>query len=180
MEIKRVLNDDTRCHDEACTWHHSALSSLAGVVSHSTDQPGGKIHGQVKLAIWSSNVSHGNKVEPQARMSILILSKTYPTMGILSPLPRHASFLAGWVCFAEKATKSKSLISDFRFKILVQLTLLSEHLSNSIHSGKQLFFIIQSYSSSSLFHVLLYVAKGLSSLNNREKRTIWIDFARQT
>ena len=92
---KRVLNDDTRCHDEARTWHHSALSSLAGVVSHSTDQPGGKVHGQVKLAIWSSNISPENKVEPQVRLSILILSKPYPTMGILSPLPRHARLLAG-------------------------------------------------------------------------------------
>ena len=86
--------------------------------------------------------------------------------------------------FRRKTTKSKSLISDFSFKILAQLTLLSEHLSNSIHGGKQLFFIIQPYSSSSsLFHFLLYVAKGLSSLNNREKRMIRIEFvnlARQT
>ena len=78
--------------------------------------------------------------------------------------------------FRRKATTSKSLISDSSFKILVQLTILSEHLSNSIHGGKQLFFIIQPYSSSSLFHFLLYVVKGLSSLNNREKRTIRIKF----
>ena len=123
-KIKRVLNDDTRCHDEACTWHHSALSSLAGVVSHSTDQPGGKIHGQVKLAIWSSNESPENKVEPQARLSILILSKAYPTMGILSPLPRHAKLLTEGVCFCRKAIKSKSLFSDFSFQVLVWLTIL--------------------------------------------------------
>ena len=61
-EIKRVLNDDTWCHDEARTWHHSALPSLAGVVSHSTDQPGGKVHGQVKLAIMSSKVSPETKL----------------------------------------------------------------------------------------------------------------------
>ena len=94
-EIKQVLNDGTRCHDEARTWHHSALSSLAGVGSHSTDQPGGKVHDQVKLAIWSSNVSPENKVEPQVRLSILILSKAYPTKGTLSPLSRHARLLAG-------------------------------------------------------------------------------------
>ena len=44
-----------------------------------------KVHGQIKLAIWSSNVSPENKVEPQARLNILILSKAYPTKGILSP-----------------------------------------------------------------------------------------------
>ena len=77
-KIKRVLNDDTRCHDEARTWHHLALPSSAGVGSQSTDQPGGKVHGQVKLAIWSSNASPENKVEPQG-LSILILSKAYPT-----------------------------------------------------------------------------------------------------
>src|SRR6185503_11918342 len=85
--------------------------------------------------------------------------------------------------FRRKATKSKSLISNFSFKILVQLTILSEPLSKSIHGEKQLFFIIQPYSSSSLFHFLLYVAKGLSSLNIREKRTIRIEFvnlAKQT
>ena len=69
-------------------------------------------------------------MEPQARLSILILSKADPTIGILSPLPRHEGFwLEGFV--SPKATKSKSLISDFSFKILVQLILLSEHLSNS-------------------------------------------------
>ena len=50
----------------------------------------------------SSKVSPENKVEPHARLSILILSKAYPTMGILSPLPRHVRLLAGDVCLAEK------------------------------------------------------------------------------
>ena len=101
-EINRVLNDDTRCHDEARTWHHSELPSLAGVVSHSTDQPGGKTHSQVKLATLSSNKSPENKIEPQARLSILILSKAYPIKGILRPYSRHARLLAWGVCFAEK------------------------------------------------------------------------------
>ena len=35
-------------------------------------------------------------------LSILILSKAYPTLGILSPIPRHASFLALEVDLAEK------------------------------------------------------------------------------
>ena len=35
-------------------------------------------------------------------LSILILSKSYLTMGILSPIPRHASFLALKVYLAEK------------------------------------------------------------------------------
>ena len=42
----------------------------------------------------------------------LILSKTYPTMGILSPIFRHARLLAGGlVC--QKAAKSGSLFSIF-------------------------------------------------------------------
>jgi hypothetical protein len=41
-------------HDEAHTWHHSAESLLAGDGSHSTDQPVGKVLGQVKPAIISS------------------------------------------------------------------------------------------------------------------------------
>ena len=49
-------NSTDWCHDEACTRHHSVggVSAPAEGPSHSTDQPGGKVHGQVKLAIISS------------------------------------------------------------------------------------------------------------------------------
>ena len=57
-------------------------SPLAGVISHYTDQQGGKVQGQVKLANISSKVSPEIKIEPQARLSILILGKAYPTIGI--------------------------------------------------------------------------------------------------
>jgi hypothetical protein len=60
-KINDNSNDDTRYHDEARTWHHSALTSLAEDGSHSTDQPGGRVHGQVKLATMSSKVSPENK-----------------------------------------------------------------------------------------------------------------------
>ena len=35
-------------------------------------------------------------------LSILIISKAYPTLGILSPLPRHAKFFWLWSSFAER------------------------------------------------------------------------------
>jgi hypothetical protein len=60
-KINDSSNDDTRYHDEAPTWHHSALSPLARDVSHSTDQTEGRVHGQVKLATMSSKVSPENK-----------------------------------------------------------------------------------------------------------------------
>ena len=63
------------------------------------------------------------KTKPQARLSILILSKAYPTKGILSPLSRHARLLAWGVWFA-KSSKSRSLIAGFSFQLLVQLTIL--------------------------------------------------------
>ena len=65
-------------------------------------------------------------------------------------------WLEGFVC--RKAIKSRSLISYFSFQVLVQLTILGEHLSNSIHGGNN-------YLSSSnkihhhIFHLLLYVVK---------------------
>src|SRR6185503_12385288 len=79
-------------------------------------------------------------------------------------------WLEGFVC--RKAVKSRSLISDFSFQVLVQLTILNEYLSNSIHGGKQLSFIIQPtiFIIIIIFHFLLYVAKGLSSLIVRERR----------
>ena len=35
-------------------------------------------------------------------LSILILGKTYPSMGILSPITRHEKLFGSGVCFAEK------------------------------------------------------------------------------
>jgi hypothetical protein len=65
-ENKRKSNDDTRYHDEARTSHHSVLSSLPVDVSYSTDQPGGRVHDQVKLATMFSKVSPENKATSKA------------------------------------------------------------------------------------------------------------------
>ena len=60
------------------------------------------------------------------------------------------------------------------FIILVQLTILNEHLSLIIHVGElikhpSVFIII-------MFHLLLYVAEMLSSLIDHERRLIRIEF----
>jgi hypothetical protein len=79
-KINDSSNDDTRYHDEARTWHHSALSSLAGDASHSTDQLEGRVHGQVKLAIMSSKVLPENKVT--SKVEYTDTQKAYLTSGI--------------------------------------------------------------------------------------------------
>ena len=63
--------------------HHSAggVSARAEGPSHSKDQLGGRVQGQVKPAIISSE-SVPKKTVPQARLSILIFSKTYPSSDI--------------------------------------------------------------------------------------------------
>ena len=43
-------------------------------------------------------------------LSILILSKAYPTMGILRPLSRHAKLFGSGVYLLEKATNNGSLL----------------------------------------------------------------------
>ena len=150
------------------SWWSPYMTSLGTVIIGRSRIPfhrptRGTVHGQVKLATFSSNKSPENKIEPQARLSILILSKAYPTKGILSPLSRHARLLAWGVWFA-KSSKSRSLIAGFSFQVLVQLTILGEHLSNSIHGGKQISFNIQPIIFIIIiFHFLLYVAEGLSS-----------------
>jgi cytochrome bd-type quinol oxidase subunit 2 len=70
--------------------------------------------------------------------------------------------------FAEKAIKSKSLISSFSFHILVSLIILGKHLSIQTWWN----YLHPTILRSSLFNFLLYAAKGLSSLNLRERRTI--------
>ena len=60
------------------------------------------------------------------------------------------------------------------FIILVQLTILNEHLSLIIHVGElikhpSVFIVI-------MFHLLLYVAEMLSSLIDRERLSIRIEF----
>jgi hypothetical protein len=53
---------------------------LAGDGSHSTDQPGGTAKGQDALSTWFST---GIPESSFSKLSILILSKTYPGLGIL-------------------------------------------------------------------------------------------------
>ena len=62
---------------------HSAAGWLAPAEgpSHSTDQPGGKVHGQVRLANRSSKLVPEKQCH-KARLSILILSKTDPSPDI--------------------------------------------------------------------------------------------------
>ena len=77
-------------------------------------------------------------------------------------------FLAGGVCFAEKQLVVDPYLSILAFIILVQLTILDQHLSLIIHVGKTI-----KHPSISIilnFHLLLYVAKMLSSLIVRERR----------
>ena len=58
------------------------------------------------------------KTKPQARLSMLILSKTYPTKGILSPLSRHAKLLAWGVCFAKKHLKVSPYFQHFSSSLM--------------------------------------------------------------
>ena len=50
-------NDDKGVTMKPDSWHHSFLSSPAGDVSHYTDQPGGRVQGQVRLANMSTKVT---------------------------------------------------------------------------------------------------------------------------
>ena len=75
------------------------------------------------------------KTKPQVRMSILILSKTCKAFGLRG-------------LFCQKAVKSRSLIAGFSFQVLVQLTILGEHLSNSIH-GKNNYLLSSNQPNSS-------------------------------
>jgi hypothetical protein len=59
-KIDDSFNNDTRYHDETRTL-------LAGDVSHSTDQPAGRVYGHVKLATMSSEVSPKNKATIKAK-----------------------------------------------------------------------------------------------------------------
>jgi hypothetical protein len=117
-----------------------------------------------------------SKFMPQARLSILILSKAYSTKGILSPLTRHERLLAGGVCFAEKHLIVSPCFQVLAFRSQFRLTILDEQLSANNHGGKHLSFINQPPLIIIIFLFLLYVAEVLSSLINREKRTIRIEF----
>ena len=83
-------------------------------------------------------------------------------------------FLAGGVCFAEKATNSRSLLSVFSFHNSSSINhsrwaSISNHPCWKIINHPSIFIIIN-------FHLLLYVAEVLSSLINHEWRPIRIEF----
>ena len=83
-------------------------------------------------------------------------------------------FLAGGVCFAEKATNNRSLLLDFSFHNSSSINhsrwaSISNHPCSKTINHPSIFNII-------IFHLLLYVAEVLSSLINRERRPIRIEF----
>jgi len=114
--------------------------------------------------------------ELQFFLGLQILSKAYPTKGILSPLTRHERLLARGVCFAEKHLIVSPCFQVLAFRSQFRLTILDEQLSANNHGGKHLSFINQPPLIIIIFLFLLYVAEVLSSLINREKRTIRIEF----
>ena len=62
-----------------------------------------------------------------------------------------------------KSIKSRSLISNFSFQVLVQLTILGEHLSNSIHGGNNYF--------SSINHIHHHQLSFLTICSRRVKQS---------
>ena len=85
--------------------------------------------------------------------------------------------------FAEKHLIVSPYFQVLAFRFQFRLTILGEQLSTNKHGGKQLSFIDKPSLIIINFLFLLYVAEVLSSLINREKRTIRIEFlnlARQT
>ena len=62
-----------------------------------------------------------------------------------------------------KSIKSRSLISNFSVQVLVQLTILGEHLSNSIHGGNNYF--------SSINHILHHHLSLLTLCSRRVKQS---------
>ena len=133
------------------SWHHSFLSSVAGDGSHSTDQPGGRVQGQVRLANMSS------KVSPETKWATSKAEYTNTQQGLPDwgyTLALYLEMKGFWLegLFCRKAVKSRSLIAGYSFQVIVQLTILGEHLSNSIHGeNNYLLSSNQSYSSSSSF-----------------------------
>ena len=84
---------------------------------------------------------------------------------------------------AEKHLIVSPYFQVLAFRFQFRLTILGEQLSTNKHGGKQLSFINQPSLIIIIFLFLLYVVEVLSSLINREKRTILIEFlnlARQT
>ena len=69
------------------------FTEKTGPTRRSTQEEGLSNPGRTDLLEVSGNTTCSEGFTTTT-LSILILSKAYPTMGILSPLPRHASFLA--------------------------------------------------------------------------------------
>jgi hypothetical protein len=100
------------------------LSPMHGVAQEGhcqsgTDPTPRTSHTELKLAMrnypWGSRRSYLKMI--LARLSILILSKTYPLRGILSQLTRLMKALQRfWVYFQLKSNKEYDLLSNFSFQ----------------------------------------------------------------
>jgi hypothetical protein len=74
------------------------------VIHHSSSQPGGSSPGHTSHALPGNNIY-------KERLSIVILSKTYPSERETLPLIMHGFWLVG--LFAKKLLSSESLLSHF-------------------------------------------------------------------
>jgi hypothetical protein len=102
----------------------TVLSPKPGVTPEGYCQPGTHpiprtSHTEPKLAMrdypWGSRKSYLKSL--LARLSTLILSKTYPLRGILSQITRLMKALQGfWVYFQLKSNKEYDLLSNFNFQ----------------------------------------------------------------
>jgi hypothetical protein len=100
------------------------LNPMPGVTQEGHCQPGmcptpRTSHTELKLAMWNylwgSRRSYLKMI--LARLSILILSKTYPLCGILSQVTRLMKALQRfWVYFQLKSNKEYDLLSNFSFQ----------------------------------------------------------------
>jgi hypothetical protein len=94
---------------------------LVGDGSQSTDQPSGKAQGQGKGRVGSSQISLKNI--QLARLSILILSKAYPSHGILRWCldPRANGKRANGKIFAAVTSDVWTLIRSIKYSLIKKL-----------------------------------------------------------
>ena len=116
-----------RSPDEARTRHQYIELALAGEASHSTDQPGAKVHGQVRLAIISSKLVPENSAT--SKVEYTNTQQDLPVTGynIVRQLDMQGFLVCG-VCFPKIPLSVDPYFQILLSHILVGLTILNLQL----------------------------------------------------
>jgi hypothetical protein len=119
VQLQRKLDDDNTSDDKQVVWRSQPWSTPQDPLLQRScpTQPSSPVAGWLAKSHQQSCPQRWylKKMLPQARLSILILSETYPASGNFSTTSRHMMLFGSWVWFPKASTSYLNQTFSSRF-----------------------------------------------------------------